>query len=88
VTRRAPWVDDEDETLFPQVMHRVRGQLEANLQARLAALAREPDRLDLLLQEAHLQMTEQAARGNVVWASDLGDLILELHHAYEYRRQL
>lgn len=86
----APWMDDEDDTVYMQVLHSTAESLAQRLNQRIEAIRSDSFELneDAIVLECRRQMAECAVDGQVFAVSDIAELILTLLQAREHRNRL
>lgn len=78
----APWVEDDDESVYPLVLRRSADVLVERLEQRISILRREPMDVDVVTIEMR-RLIAASAIDDPIGASDLVDMLLELLRAKE-----
>lgn len=74
----AAWVEEDDDVTFAHVKRTVADQLRLRLADRLAALGQVDLTADALVLEIRIQIAESAVCGDMIYAGDLSDLLMDL----------
>lgn len=82
----APWIDDEDESVYPLVLRRTADVLVEKLVYRIQALRRDEVTADDVIVEIRRQIATSAL-DDPLGAGDLAEMLLELIQAKENARR-
>ena len=82
----APWVEEQEESVYPLVLRRTADVLLDRLEKRMIALRQEHLNADNVVLEIRKGIAD-AAIDDPIGASDLAELLVELLHAKENTRR-
>ena len=83
----APWVDEDEESVYPLVLRRTADVLVERLEQRIQRLRQEPVDVDVVTIEIR-RLIAASAIDDPIGASDLAELLVELFHAKENAKRV